>query len=253
MKVPPAGHDVGKRWAAHERGVVPRAAQSLRDSASEEHHVVGGGERIGHVKHRLNLARTQFNFERQQRQAQGLRGVLNDAQRLVTTVRQGVRQQVVAGVHHLNVWRQPRPRGQIRVKWIVPALDPVNVQFHFKPAPHGKALPFKLRQGALQDATCVQQHGGAVLKPGLALQPAGLGRPGQQLEAGRVRQQKQVAGGFETGQVGHAPRFEDLPGGSIRGIFKHQRADHSDAVAHGFGGGSGHQGFAAQHAMQVAP
>ena len=90
MKVPPTRHDVGKRWPAHIGGVVTRAAQRLRDGTAKQHHVIGSGECVGRFKHRFHLAGTQLDFQRQQRQAERLRGVLNNAQRLIAHVGPGL-------------------------------------------------------------------------------------------------------------------------------------------------------------------
>ena len=63
VQVPAAGHDVFKRRAAHEGGVVTGAAQRLSHRAAKQHHVVGGNQRVGGIEHRLDLARTEFDFE----------------------------------------------------------------------------------------------------------------------------------------------------------------------------------------------
>ena len=61
--------------------MVARAAQRLLYRASEQHHVVGGAQGIGGVKHGLDLAWAKLDFKRQQRQAQCLRGAIHDAHR----------------------------------------------------------------------------------------------------------------------------------------------------------------------------
>ena len=63
VQMPATGHDVGKRRAAHEGGVVTRAAQRLLDRAAKQHHVVGGGQCVGGFKHGLYLAGAQLDFQ----------------------------------------------------------------------------------------------------------------------------------------------------------------------------------------------
>ena len=64
VQVPAAGHDLFKRRAAHEGGVVARTPQGLPDGAAKQHHVVGGGESVGGVEHRFDLTGAEFDFER---------------------------------------------------------------------------------------------------------------------------------------------------------------------------------------------
>ena len=141
MQVPAAGHDVGEGRAAHEAGVVARAAQRLAHPVAEQHHVVGGRHRIGGVEHRFDLARAQFDLQRLQRQAQRLRRVLHDAQRLLGHVDPALGQQVVAGVDHADRRRQAGPGGQLRVqvRAVLRVLDAVDVELDLQPADHAEA------------------------------------------------------------------------------------------------------------------
>jgi hypothetical protein len=116
VQVPAAGHDVRERRAAHEGGVVAGAAQRLAHAVAEQHHLVGGGQRVGGVEHGLDLAGAQFDLQRLQRQAQRLRGVHHDAQRLVGHVDHGFGLQVVAGVDHAHRRRQAGPGRLHRVE-----------------------------------------------------------------------------------------------------------------------------------------
>ena len=177
--MPAAGHDERKRRPAHKRGVVARAAQRLFNGAPKQHHVVSGGQRVGGVKHRLDLAGAQLNFKRQQRQAQCLRGALHNAQRLVGHVGPLLRQQVVAGVNHRYAGRGAGPVGLHRVKLLAGCGigQFVDMKLHLKPAGHAVACLCKPCQGGLQNTPGVKRNWHAIRMVCLALHPPSLAGP----------------------------------------------------------------------------
>ena len=63
VQMPAAGHDLVKRRAAHEAGVVAGTAQGLLDAVSKQRHLVGGLHRAGGVEHGFDLARPELDFE----------------------------------------------------------------------------------------------------------------------------------------------------------------------------------------------
>ena len=255
MQMPAAGHDVCKRWPAHERGVVPGTAQCLPHAIAKQHHVVSSGQRIGGVKNSLNLAGAQFNFKRCKRQTQSLRRSLHDAKGLISQVHAAFRQHVETGVNQAHIRRHTRPTGTVRVQ-IRPVLnvfDAVDVKFHLKSANHPQPTLLQRGQGALQHAATVKRHWRTVLKPRLAAQPARSRRPRQHLVAGWVRQQHEVGGTCKAGHVRHAPWLEHFEHRSVGRVFQHQGAHHAHATHQRLDGSGSCQRFAAQCAMHIAP
>ena len=80
----------------------------------------------------FELARAQLDFQRAQRQAQALRRVLHDGQRLVREVGAVFGQQLVAGVDEAHRWRLAGPRCLRRVEPRV--VDLVEVEFDLEAA-----------------------------------------------------------------------------------------------------------------------
>ena len=172
VQMPAARHDVWKRRAAHEGGVVARPAQRHPDRIAKQHHVVRRSEGVSHIKHRLNLAGAQLHLQRQQRQTQCLGGALDDAQRRLGQIEPGLGQQVVAGVNHAHPRRLARPCSALRIELCAGVLYAVDVKLDFQPAAHAEARRLEAGQRTLQHTPGVELDSTAIEKPGLALQPA---------------------------------------------------------------------------------
>ena len=215
VQVPTAGHDVIKRWAAHEARPIPCPAQGLAHPIAKTHHVVGRTQGVGGREHGLDLAGAELNFQRQQGQAHALGGVLHDAQGFVGGVAVGFAEQGAAGVDQVDLGWWAWPRGLVGVSVRPGAAHSVDVKLHLQAALHAPAFGLQLGHSRLQHPPAVPCHGCAVLEPRLAWHPTHLGGPGQGVEFDVLRQQGDVVALAKAVQAIGAPGFKHFESGAV--------------------------------------
>ena len=223
------------------------AARDLLHRAAEQDHRVGRGEGGHRGKRDLGLARAELDFERAQGQAQAGEVFLQDAQHRVELVVLVLAQELVAGREQLHLGRIAGLPGVGR-RGVLPR-DPEDVELDFQP--HDQLLIAQPLHRFLQEPASVVGDGPAVLEIQIAQHPAGVGRPGQDAEGGRIGHHQHVARALELGHADAAARREGREDRAMRGVLKQQGAGEADArlqrrfdLRHG-------ERLAAQHAVLV--
>src|SRR5436189_5470562 len=107
MEVPAAGHDVGQLRPAHEGGVVAMAARALLYRATQQQHRVSRLEAGQRRERELELAGTELDLERSQRQAEGFQILSQDLHDRVDEIVALLGEVLVAGGEELDLRRRP--------------------------------------------------------------------------------------------------------------------------------------------------
>ena len=249
MQVPAARHHVGQLRPAHEARVIALPAADLLHRAAEQHHGVGGREADLGLEGELALARPELDLDRAQRQTERHHVAADRLQHRLQLIEARLGEILIAGREHAHLRRLARPAG---VGGIEPRiLDLEHMEFDFETGDVVEAGIAEPVEHLTIEMARRERHRLAVLEIDVAQHPAGLRRPWQHAERGRVGDHQEIAAAFHLRHAEAAAGGEHREHGLVRGVLGEQRGGDRAAVAHHLGGVAGDDGLAAQDAVLV--
>ena len=249
VQVPAARHDVGEPGPAHEGGMEPVALGNLLGGAAEQDHRVGGLEADAGAKGELDLAGTEFDFERAQRQAEIDQIGAQDLEDWVHLVVALLGQVLIALVEQRHVGRLARLAGVAGAEARPFQLE--EMELDFEAGDEVEAAIAQGREGAAQDLARAEWHRPAVGEVDVAQHPAGMRRPGQGAKGRGIGQHDHVGRALQLLHAEATARLPDREHRAVRRILQQHGRGEADAVLQRRIDFRGHQRLAAQDAMLV--
>jgi len=229
--------------------VIAVPSADLLYRAAKQHHRVGGFEIATGSERELDLARPELHLERAQWQPERFDGLPKDLEDLVIPVVARFAQELVTGGQQADLGRSPRLSriGGCEVS----VLNLENVAFDFEAGDVIEVTPVEVLEHAAAELAGAERHHPAGGEVEVAQQPAAVRRPGQHLEARRIRHQQQIRGALHLGHVEAAAAGEDREYGAVRGILGEQARWRRVPVPERAVEFGGNDRLAAQHAMLI--
>ena len=225
------------------------ALGDLLGGAAEQHHRVGRLEAGAGAEGELDLAWTELDFERAQRQAEIDQIGAQDLQDRIHLVVALLGQVLVALVQQRHVGRLARLAGIADAQLRLLKLEQMELDFQA-----GDEIVAAISQGRerpAQDMAGAKWHRPAVGEVDVAQHPAGVRRPGQGAEGRGIGQHDHVGRALQLLHAEAAARLPDREHRAVRGVLQQHRRREADAVLQRRVDFRRHDRLAAQDAVLV--
>src|SRR5882757_9965260 len=229
MQMPAGGDHIRKFRAAHEGRVIAMPVTDLFHGAAQQHHVVGRRQARRRLERELALARTEFDLDRSQRQAERHDVAPDDLEHRLHLVVALLGEILIAVRQQADIRRLTGLTG-------VPGrhlgvFEFEDMAFDFETGDEVVAALFEASEHRFVEIAGRERDRPAVGEMNITQQPAGGRCPWQHAEAEGIRHHQHIGGAFHLRHAKTAAGGEHREHSPVRGVLgEHRGGDGASAL-----------------------